>query len=117
MIATKCSSCRSKEIVYRNALIAMAGGLELQVEFGVCSKHSALRFRIAARKKAERKMKRLERVFRRGIKLSEEKCLICDGTGRSAAGERCWHCEGRGKVFSGYSPVNQRSLTKPNSVL
>jgi len=103
MITRRCSLCFSRKIVYRNALFSMVGGL--QVEYAVCQKHSAGEYRIEARLKAEKKLKRLLRARQRGKRLLEETCLLCSGTGQLHS-ERCWHCEGRGRVLAGRDSVN-----------
>jgi len=65
MIATRCSFCESRKIIYRNGLLSiMEDGL--QVEFAVCSRHSGWEYRIQARQKAEKKLERLERAHQRG---------------------------------------------------
>lgn len=96
----KCTFCpdeKDSQLWYANGLMSVK--IEgVQVRFGVCKKHNSWENRINARRKASRELKRLEHLYRRGMPIPEEPCVLCEGEKHLSSGETCWWCNGKGVV-------------------
>jgi len=102
----RCCVCKSRRVVDQKGLISML--VEgLQVKVPVCEVHSKSHGWFP---KAERRLRILEKAYRRGREFTEETCLMCSGSGDSESGKCPW-CDGKGRV----RPVPLKTLVSQSS--